>query len=67
MKQSSLPFATPERKSKTNAAIERDYDRVNLECAHEILSDIDRFGGADAYPAIWARCVVERLERKEAA
>lgn len=65
--QRCFHFERPERKNKTNATIARDYDQANLECAREILRGVDRYGGDDAFPAIWAAAVIERLERKVAA
>ncbi len=32
-----------------------DFDRVNLAAARLILDNIERHGGPDAFPVIWAR------------
>jgi hypothetical protein len=38
------------------------FDEANLRSAKTILADPDQHGGEDAFPAIWARRVVARLE-----
>jgi hypothetical protein len=53
-------YAAP-TKGKTNAARALGYDEANLRSAREILADVERHGGAEAFPAAWARAVIERL------
>jgi hypothetical protein len=69
MKQARL-FRTPEP-AKPLAKQRDAYDRRNLETAREILDNPEAHGGTDAFPSIWARLCIVRLEpateRAEAA
>ena len=58
MKQSSL-FRPTGKPSAVKATA--GYDERNLRSAREILADPDQHGGADAFPAVWARAVLARL------
>jgi len=60
MKQTRLGFK-PESTIKTQR---NDFDQRNLATAREILANPDQHGGADAFPVIWARSVIQRLEGK---
>lgn len=51
----------------SNVARRNDYDTRNLEVAYEILRDAGRYGGRDAFPAIWSRMVIARLDQRSAA
>lgn len=44
-----------------------NFDRRNLETAWEILDNPEAHGGPDAFPSIWARLVLARLEQRRAA
>jgi hypothetical protein len=58
--QKTLDFAKPP--ANTNPGKALGYDEANLRSAREILADVERHGGTDAFPAIWARSVLQRLE-----
>ncbi len=48
----------------TNLQQARSFDQRNLESARAILADVAKYGGDSAFPAMWARRVVERLGTK---
>jgi hypothetical protein len=51
----------PERTVKAKTT---DFDRRNIETARIILASPDQHGGADAFPAVWARAVLKRLNQE---
>jgi hypothetical protein len=57
MKQQRLGL----RPEKTVRKQAMEYDRRNLECARLILDAPNDYGGESAFPAVWARLVIERL------
>lgn len=54
-------------KAKIPSGQAKDFDRRNLETAWEILDNPEAHGGPDAFPSIWARLVLARLEQRRAA
>lgn len=59
MRQASFGFTSPNRKTNTMKA--DVYDAANLRSAQVILADPQRFGGPEAFPVIWSRTVLARL------
>ena len=47
---------------KTSIATAENYDAANRRNALEILAHPEAYGGPDAFPCVWARLVMERLE-----
>ena len=49
--------------SKAKRAVEH-YRTSNLEAAHIILADVQRYGGPDSLMATWAKLFIERIEAR---
>jgi hypothetical protein len=61
-RQPRLPFRLSNPRKSNSAS----FEAVNERAAEAILSDIERAGGAEALPVIWARSFVSRKDRNRA-
>jgi hypothetical protein len=43
----------------------RSWDDTNITAARVILEEPSRYGGLGAFPCIWARLLIQRLEREK--
>ena len=50
------------KSKKTGTATTMDYDAANLRNARAFLEHPEAYGGPDAFPCVWARAVLQRLE-----